>query len=284
MTAAPQTPDELLARIGTTFDSLPAELRKAARYVASHPAEVAFHSMRSVAVRARVSPATMMRLAKVLGLQKYEQLRGAFQAKLRTPPSFLARARKLRVTQSGTKWMAGIHNAIDQELASIHDCIENLDDHNLEKITNLFAAARRLYVIGLRGMYPAAFVFHYSASIFSRNTVLVDGSGGIASRRDAGYETGDVGNIFTCQLVLREIPLAADFAHKRGVKIAVTDSPLSPAALCCRSHQRASYRIQPASRHPRRTFLSPGCSPAACGGASVAAIRQTDQHVAAFDI
>jgi len=73
---------KVIARIGNAFDELPAELKKAARYVTSNPNEVAFRSMRSVAIGAGVSPSTMVRLARAVGLDGFDDLRAAFQAQL----------------------------------------------------------------------------------------------------------------------------------------------------------------------------------------------------------
>ena len=66
----------LVGRIESAFDTLSGQLQRAARFVADHPAEVAMHSMRRVASQAGVAPATMLRLARRLGLEDYETLRG----------------------------------------------------------------------------------------------------------------------------------------------------------------------------------------------------------------
>ena len=170
---------KLIARIGDTFEALPVELKKAAEYVMSNPNEVAFRSMRSIALAAKVSPSTMVRLARALKLDGFDDLRAAFQVQLeaRNPP-FTARARKLRASSARSHWLDRVHALIDEEVASIHAYVHDLDDRKLEKVGAMLTVARRVYVVGLRGMYPAAFFFHYSAAMFSEKTVLVDGGGG----------------------------------------------------------------------------------------------------------
>ena len=56
-------------------NSLPAQLKLAARYVLDHPHDVALLSMREQARRANVTPATMTRLAQQLGLEGYDALK-----------------------------------------------------------------------------------------------------------------------------------------------------------------------------------------------------------------
>lgn len=282
--------EKLISRISETFDELPSELKKAARYVTSNPSEVAFRSMRTVATTAGVSPATMVRLAKALGVRSFEELREAFQIQIQArPPSFLARAREFRAMHSKSKWIGRIHRVLNEELSSIQSCVEDLTDQDLETIGGMFTSARRIYVMGLRGMYPAAFFFHYSAAMFSEKTVLVAGDGGTYLDAMRGMGPRDVAVIFTCRPYPRETVRAVRFAHQRNVKlVAVTDGPLSPVARSASviinvkpiqsnllSSAAANVLV---SRVLAAVFLS------VCDKSSVATIRNTDQHFAAFEV
>lgn len=282
--------EQLISRLSAAFEELPSELKKAARYVTSNPSEVAFRSMRTVATAAGVSPATMVRLAKTLGVQSFEELREAFQVRIQArPQSFVARARDFRAMQSKSRWMRGIHRLIDEELSSIHSCVDDITEGALETIGAMFTSARRIYVLGLRGMYPAAFFFHYTASMFSEKTVLIAGDGGTYLDAMRGMGPKDVVLIFTCRPYPRETVRAVRFAHKRGVKlIAVTDGPLSPAARSASvmidvkpiqssllSSAAANVLV---SRVLAAVFLS------VSDRSSVATIRNADQEFAAFEV
>lgn len=289
--AVAQGADEgIVARIRSAFDTLPSEVRKAAHYVTGHGSEVAFESMRSIARSAGVSPATMLRLAKALGFEGYEPLRRAFQAQIETrPQSFVGRAELVRAAHTRSHWLNGVQRLIDGELANIHACVDALDERDLAKVAAMFAGARRIYVLGLRGMYPAAFFFHYSAKTFSENTILVDGSG--ATHLDAlrAIGTKDVGIVFTCQPYARETLRAARFAHQRGVKlIAITDGALSPAARIASvvfnvSQNKASLLSSAAANMLMAQVLA-AVFFAATGKAAVANIRRTDDQVGLFEV
>src|SRR5690606_25136772 len=65
------------------FETMPPQLQAAARYVLDHPKDVALMSMREQAHHAGVSHSTMMRLARWLGLDGYEDMRALYAEALR---------------------------------------------------------------------------------------------------------------------------------------------------------------------------------------------------------
>ncbi|TIV11494.1 MAG: MurR/RpiR family transcriptional regulator, partial [Mesorhizobium sp.] len=65
------------------FENMPPQLRVAARFVLDHPKDVALMSMREQAHQAGVSHSTMMRLARWLGLEGYEDMRSLYARALR---------------------------------------------------------------------------------------------------------------------------------------------------------------------------------------------------------
>jgi len=281
---------KVIARIGNAFDELPAELKKAARYVTSNPNEVAFRSMRSVAIGAGVSPSTMVRLARAVGLDGFDDLRAAFQAQLETRnPPFMARARKLRASSAKSGWLDRIHGLVDEELASIHACVEDLDDRDLEKVGSLLTAARRVYVVGLRGMYPAAFFFHYSATMFSGKTELVEGDGGTGLDAMRNIGSKDVALVFTCRPYPLAILRTLRFVQQRGAKlVAVTDGPLSPAvraaSVVLNVRPTKTGLLSSAAANVLVSHVLAAVFLAVSGKSSVAEIRSAEQHFAAFEV
>ncbi|WP_448113684.1 MurR/RpiR family transcriptional regulator [Mesorhizobium amorphae] len=65
------------------FETMPPQLQVAARFVLDHPQDVALMSMREQASQAGVSHSTMMRLARWLGLDGYEDMRSLYARALR---------------------------------------------------------------------------------------------------------------------------------------------------------------------------------------------------------
>lgn len=285
-----QSAEKLISSIGPAFDALPVELKKAARYITANPSEVAFRSMRSVATGAGVSPATMVRLAKALELKGYDELREAFQVRIQArPPSVLARARKVGAIRSKSRWIEGVHSVIEEELESIHTCAGDLKDGDLEKAAALFTGARCVYVIGLRGIYPAAFFFHYAATMFTDKTVLVDGAGGTYLDVLRGTGPKDVALIFTCRPYPQEVVRAIRFLHERRTRIiAVTDGLLSPAArvatLVFNVTPTSSGLLSSTAANVLMSRVLSAVFLGAFGVKSVDMLRRTDAEFAAFQI
>src|SRR5690606_11939715 len=73
---------DVRCRIEARFESLSPELKRAARWLAANPADIGLYSMRTVARRASVQPATLTRLSQALGFERYEDLRQPYRAGL----------------------------------------------------------------------------------------------------------------------------------------------------------------------------------------------------------
>lgn len=82
-TARPETnvknPTKLLA---DALLELPTKLAKAARYALDNPNRIALDSMRTVSASCGVTSPTMLRLARKVGYENYEEFRADFQHQL----------------------------------------------------------------------------------------------------------------------------------------------------------------------------------------------------------
>ena len=96
--------DAVLDQLTTTYPQLSPQLKRAAKYVLDCPAEVAINSMRKVALSADVGPSTMLRLAKRLGYESYEDFRLPFREALRSGGgSFTGRVEMLRSLEGSAR-------------------------------------------------------------------------------------------------------------------------------------------------------------------------------------
>src|SRR5262249_7514883 len=66
---------EIRALLGAQIARLSPQLRRAARFLAKHPESVAIHSLRGLAAKADVTPATFVRLAQALGFDGFPELK-----------------------------------------------------------------------------------------------------------------------------------------------------------------------------------------------------------------
>jgi DNA-binding MurR/RpiR family transcriptional regulator len=222
---------DTVRRLVESFPGLTPELQKAARFMVEHPEEIGLNSMRKVAHDAGVNPATITRLSKKLGFDEYEQLREPFRQRLRSlSPNFSSKLQDVQRRRDD-----GDHSLFadlrDAEIANIEGSLSDDNCETIDRAASAMQSCRYVYVLGLRGAYAPAFLFHYTYQLFRDNSQLLDTRAGIFADqlRTIGPED--------CLLVVSFPPYtlltidAVEFAASAGAKIiAVTDSAVSPAA------------------------------------------------------
>ncbi len=228
--------DSLLARLREIYDSLSPQLQSGAKYILERPDEIAFTSMRQLAQRANVQPATMVRLAQKMGLDGYESLREPFRDELRKQPSGYGRRARQLLARTGRRSggraltnLAGEMIAADRENLSL--TMEAIGADGLAATSTVLAKSNRLFIMGMRSLYPAAFYTHYACSMFRNNTVLLDGPGGTFADGMRGIGDKDAMLIFSLEPYTSGVIQAATYAvERRAEVVAITDSLVSPLA------------------------------------------------------
>lgn len=243
--------EDLIQSIVGRMEALTPQLRRAARFVVDHPAEVAMASMRQVAAKAGVTPSTMLRLAQALGEPSYEAFRARFQQALRAGAgAYPDRARGLqRLGQQAAE--AEIAETFRQALGgNVARAFEANRPEAFAAAATLLRKAPRSFFFGVRGCYG---IVHYAwlvARMVLPQASLVTDPGGVALDELALGKPGD------CLLIVGLTPYAestvraAGFARERGLEVvAVTDSRASPLA-------RSASRLLLASTESPQFFPS----------------------------
>ena len=214
-----------------SFQALTPELQKAARYMLEHPEDVGLSSMRKVASDAGVKPATISRLSKSLGFAGYDELREPFRQRLRTrEPEFASRLADAQ--RRGADDVHALYADVrNQELANVERTLSDEQYPFLKEAVDTLWSSRRVYVLGLRGAYAPAFLFHYMFQLFRDRCTLVDTRAGIFADqlRSIGEQDALIAISFApyTQITID----AVNYAAESGVKIiTVTDSVISPVA------------------------------------------------------
>jgi len=214
-----------------SYGDLTPELQKAAKFMIEHPEEVGLNSMRKVARGAGVKPATVSRLSKTLGFDEYDALREPFRQRLRKiEPKFASRVEDLQ--RRGADDRTGLF--ADLRAQELDNVARTLSDENYGALNDAAEAihhSRRVYVLGLRGAYAPAFLFHYAYQLFQENSFLVDTHAGIFADQLRGIGEQDSMLVISFPPYTQLTIDAVDYAAEAGATIvAVTDSVVSPAA------------------------------------------------------
>jgi DNA-binding MurR/RpiR family transcriptional regulator len=229
MTMDKQAIDKL---IESNFESLTRVLQQAAKFAIDNPNEIALNSMRSVARQAGVQPPTMFRLAQQLGFENYESFREHYRIWLADHNSPLAgRANALRSGPHGDANAELLAQLYDTESINLAD---TLGPERYEQITaalHHLQSARKIYVMGLRSLFSAAFYFNYVCGMFLENVTLVSSTGGTFADDLRRISDKDVLLAFSYHPYTQDALRAIEFSALKGAKvIAITDSIVAPAA------------------------------------------------------
>lgn len=215
------------------FEALPGQLRQAARYVLDHPRDVALLSMRKQAHAAGVTPATMTRLAKRIGLDGYDRIRDLHARALRRggPHAFTVKAGEQvhRQKKEGDRALA--EAMLLRSAAQMQELTGTVSLRRLERAARALSAARHVYCVGMRSSYAVAWQLHYILSMVGRRSTLLDGPGGTGVDLVGCIEEGDVVLAVSVAPYTRATVELARLATAEGSSlIALTDSEVSPLA------------------------------------------------------
>ena len=218
-------------KIADAYPALSPQLQIAAKHVLDRPDDVALMSMRSLAAHAGVHPSTMVRLAKSFGFDSYQDFRNPFQQRLRAKPEgYLSRARSLQAR--GSENDAEItQEVLSANISNLQQTFDINAPERFEACAKVINTARKVYIVGMRGVFPIAYFFHYAYSMFRDNAVLLDGRGGAFSDGLRSFSEGDVLLAISFSPYTLETVRAIDYAKARGGRtVVISDSPVSPLA------------------------------------------------------
>jgi DNA-binding MurR/RpiR family transcriptional regulator len=226
--------DAVNQQLAAAYPELSPQLKLAAGYVLEHPVEIAFQSIRKSASAARVTASTLVRLAKRLGFDSYEQFREVFQSAVQAGPVELSgRASDLRTLASQTD---------DQVFLDVGDAaFDNIgrlftadNQARVRDAAMLLLDAEKIAVVGFRDTFACAYHFAYVGRIAMPNVQLIRGQEGGLLTELAPFGKNDVVVAFGFEPYCAETMRALDIARAGGVRtIVVTDtlrSPLVPGA------------------------------------------------------
>lgn len=215
--------------LDSRFEHLSPELQRAARWVRDHPAELGLQSMRQSAHAASVSPATMTRLARALGLDSFEAMRR---------PSMAAFA--LSVARgAGTQDAPAAVLAVDATLGRMRQSqagnLASAYDRNpspqLRAAAQSILAARDVIFLGLRASFGIAYHLHYSCDWLRPGVRLATDAGGAWGDQVLALTPEDLLVVVSQAPYTRQTVEAVQAVRQRQVPVlALTDSPLSPLA------------------------------------------------------
>ncbi len=223
-------PPDLLGRLTTELGSLTPEVRKAATFVLENPNEVGVSSIREIATAADVKPNTLVRMARVLGFDGYEDFREPFREEIRRgTASFPDRARWLQsISQSG-KLGSLYADMVNSALRNIEETFAGIDETALKSAADDIWTSRQVFALGVGVNNSNARNFTYLASTGMEQFHPIPRPGSTAVDDLARADHRDVLIAITCKPYRSEVVEAVRIAREQGLTIVgISDSPASP--------------------------------------------------------
>jgi DNA-binding MurR/RpiR family transcriptional regulator len=220
----------ILERLAGELPELTPEARKAATYVLENPRDVGVSTVREIAEAAKVKPNTVVRMARQVGFEGYEDFRAPFRDAIRRGAAdFPDRARWLQdIRKSGD--LGGLYaDMVRDVLANVEETFSNISTEDLKSAAEAIWGARRVFTLGVGVNNSVARNFTYLASTGMTEFHAIPRPGSTPVDDLAWADSRDVLIAVTCKPFRSEVVEAVNIAREQGMTIiALSDSPASP--------------------------------------------------------
>jgi DNA-binding MurR/RpiR family transcriptional regulator len=232
--------DDIETRMRTAYQSLSKSQQKVTEFLLTHGIDVVYLSAARIARLVQVNRSTVVRTAQALGYDGFPDMQSALQA------HFLARLSSVERFQYGSRQVieemhdtqpegesaSVLHRVIRTEIEHIENLLQQISLENFDGVVDMLASARRIYIVGLRSSTALALHLGIPLRLIRSNchVITYDAANGLSSPLE---ELGDEDVLFaiTYSRYSRDTLNTMSYARSVGAKaIALTDSPLSPAA------------------------------------------------------
>jgi len=223
--------EALLERLTGAMGEMSPQLRKAAAFVLDYPDEVGFSSVRELADAAGVKPNSLVRMARAIGFDGFEDFREPFRAELRARDSFTDRASWLQEVAAGGRLGSVYAEIAGATLENVEKMFAGVAAIELKAVAERIVAARRTYIVGVGANYPLAQGFAYLVRMALDSVEVVPCQGNVPLDAVAQSGKADVVIAMTFAPYRAEVVEATEVARSQGAAIvAITDSHGSPIA------------------------------------------------------
>jgi len=228
-TPLPESTDVLLA-LSNELPQLTPQVRKAASYVLENPNDVSVSSIREIAAAADVKPNTLVRMARSVGFDGYEDFREPFREEIRRGVvNFPDRARWLQSLGQTGKLGELYKGMVGAAIQNIEDTFSGITSTDLKAAARTMLKSRQTFTLGVGVNSSNAQNFTYLASTGMMQFHAIPRSGSTPIDDIAWADNRDVLIAITCKPYRTEVVEAVQIAREQGVQvIGISDSAASP--------------------------------------------------------
>lgn len=222
--------NSVLDRLSDEWDALTPEAQKAAKYVLENPRDVGVSTVREIAQAAKVKPNTVVRMARQVGFEGYDDFREPFRDAIRKGEvSFPDRARWLQdVSRKGD--LGGLYaDMVGSAIRNLEETFAGVQVDTLREAADTIWRSRNVFTLGVGVNNANARNFTYLASTGMKQFHAIPRPGSTPVDDLAWADDRDVLIAMTCRPYRTEVVEAVGLAREQGVKVVgLSDSQASP--------------------------------------------------------
>jgi DNA-binding MurR/RpiR family transcriptional regulator len=201
--------------------------KRIAEYIVDHPDRVAFSTVDQMAGQLGINPSTIVRFTYRLGLKGFPDLQERTRQLVRgqlSAASEIVNENSVLVHLEGSAF----GTSLGQDLQNLRRTISAIKVEDLQRASDLIAAARKVFVVGSFNAYSVAFFLGLALDRIRGNTVVWSGDMTLQASQLLDLGPDD------CLIAFSSAPYAvstqkvAQLAKEAKAKVvAITDTPIS---------------------------------------------------------
>ena len=224
----------LSERIMERLPEMTPQLALGARFIVDHPDTMVMSSMREIAGRVGVAPATLLRLARMLGHEDWSGFRDVYVEHFRSSsPHYAEKADALSKRQGIPALVDEVTRA--QVTALQHSASANTPE-SIDAAAKVLGRARRIFVAAFMSCRAPGLAFTYICRLFRSDVTLLGADGASLVADLADLRSDDAVLSINFLPYAREIHLVASAVARSGAAlVSIADSRVTPLSQHARS-------------------------------------------------
>ena len=228
----PTLKNKVISALKRDFSTLSGNLKTVAKYILENPANFGLDSIRATARKIEVSTYSLVRMARHLGFEGYDELREPFRAALVSSSEVVDSSDWISSLESAGKMGATQAKATQNILSVVHRSLHHVKPDVAERIVNIMFESRNVFLTGNRASYSLAYFFHYVGRMALPSLQLIPRHMNSAIDELNISDSQDTLVAITFAPYSTEIIQACKFAKTRGLRlILISDSSAIAADL-----------------------------------------------------
>jgi DNA-binding MurR/RpiR family transcriptional regulator len=219
--------EDVIDELRRQYDRLTQSQKRIAEYIVDHPDRVAFSTVDQMGGQLGVNPSTIVRFTYRLGLKGFPDLQERTRQLVRgqlSAASEIVNENSVLVHLEGTAF----GTSLGQDLQNLRRTISAIKAEDLQRASDMIAAARQVYVVGAFNAYSVAFFLGLALDRIRGNTTVWSGDMTLQASQSLDLGPQDCLIAFTSAPYAVSTQRAAQVAKEaRAGVIAVTDTPIS---------------------------------------------------------